>query len=88
MEREQKDMIVVEMKFAWNTLNWKIALSNHSSSHLLSIMCQSSIYIATNLLNIMVYNTSIIVMQNCETLLCAILVINSWKTATHHSLQY
>lgn len=58
-------------------------------------MSESSIYTATNLLNIMVCNTSIIVMQSCETLLCAILVINSWKTdnimhktATHHSLWY
>jgi len=40
-------------------------------------MSESSVYIATNLLNIMVYNTSIIVMQSCETLLCAVLVINS-----------
>jgi len=38
---------------------------------------ESSIYTATNLLNIIVYNTSIIVMQSCETLLCAILVISS-----------
>jgi len=40
-------------------------------------MPESSVYSATNLLNIMVYNASIIVMQSCETLLCAILVINS-----------
>ena len=40
MEKEQKDMIVVEMKFPWNMLNWKLPLSNHSFSHLLSVMCQ------------------------------------------------
>jgi hypothetical protein len=56
---------------------------------------ENSVYTATNLLNIMVYNTSVIVMQSCETLLCAILVINSWKianimhkTGTHYSLRY
>jgi hypothetical protein len=40
MEKEQKDMIVVEMKFAWNTLNLKLDLSNRSSSHILSVTCQ------------------------------------------------
>lgn len=38
--KRTKNVIVVEMKFPWNTLNWKLALSNHSCSHLLSVTCQ------------------------------------------------
>ena len=86
--------------FGWNEICMKHAeleASLNQSFLFSSTQCnmsESSIYIATNLLHIMVYNTSIILMQSCETLLCALLVINSWKTAnmhktvTHHSLLY
>ena len=86
--------------FGWNEICMKhteLEASLNQSFLFSSTQCnmsESSIYIATNLLHIMVYNTSIILMQSCETLLCALLVINSWKTAnmhktvTHHSLLY
>ena len=83
MEKEQEDITVVEMKFAWNMLNLKPALSNHSSSLSAQYnMSDSSFYTATNLFNIVVYNTSIIVMQSCETLLCAVLVVIHEKLLT------
>ena len=85
----------------WNEISMKYAeleATLKQSFLFSSTQCnvsESSVYTATNLLNIMIYNTSFIVMQSCETLLCAILVINSWKTAnimhknaTHHSPRY
>jgi hypothetical protein len=96
MEKEQK-----RHDFGWNEIcmkHTKLEASLKQSVLFSSTqfnVSENSVYTATNLLNIMVYNTSVIVMQSCEKLLCAILVINSWKTANimhktakHYSLRY